>query len=110
MKCWETRGCEGPDNNFDHCPHAMLNGKCAVDCRFAYCERPTHKQASALDILDPNVDRDAAVKEFCSMCTFFIQNGPRLADRVEGEAPAWKLHYAQYYQDPSAGYCSNGIE
>lgn len=101
MNCWEIRGCDGDQENFGHCPHTMLGGRCPVDCAYTVCERPQHKQADVLDLLDPDVDRMAAVKEYCNTCAFFIKNGPRLADRAEGEEPAWKVYYAKYEQDPS---------
>ena len=71
--CWTIRGCEGDLNNYDHCPHAMLGGRCPVDCQFSYCERPQHKQASALDLLEPTVDRSATIKEMCLTCEFYLR-------------------------------------
>jgi hypothetical protein len=76
--CWEIRGCEGPENCYEHCPHYELGGRCPVDCAFAECTRPTHKVASGLDLLDPTIDRTAAIKECCCICQFFLDNGPRL--------------------------------
>ncbi len=101
MKCWETRGCEGPESNYDHCPHAMLNGVCPVDCAFAVCERPAHEQADVMDMLVSDADREVAVKEICGTCKFFLAHAPRMGVRPQDEQPAWKEHYAQYYQDPS---------
>lgn len=77
-KCWEIRGCEGDANNYDHCPHAMLGGRCPVDCAFAECTRPQRKQADVLELLEPTVDRSAAVKEYCCTCSFFLKNAPRI--------------------------------
>jgi len=77
--CWEIRGCDGPENCYDWCPHYELNGKCPVDCQFTFCERPTYKRATSIElILDPDVDRNAAIKEYCATCEFFIKHGPRL--------------------------------
>ena len=90
--CWTIRGCEGDLNNYDHCPHAMLGGRCPVDCQFSYCERPQHKQASALDLLEPTVDRSATIKEMCLTCEFCLQHGPR----KDPEAPAVEV------SDPTA--------
>lgn len=78
--CWEQRGCTGEQNNFDHCPHYELGGKCPIDCAFAECTRDTHVMATDLDLLlDPDVDRNACIKEYCRTCEFFLKNGPKLA-------------------------------
>lgn len=78
--CWEIRGCEGDQNNYDHCPHAMLDGRCPIDCYFTGCERAQHAYANPLDLLNPTVDRSHAIKEQCLMCSFFLQNAPRKSD------------------------------
>ncbi|WP_143711827.1 hypothetical protein [Cryptobacterium curtum] len=80
-RCWEIRGCEGSQDNYDHCPHAMLEGRCPVDCYFTGCELPQHELADPLDLLDATVDRSATIKESCLMCSFFLKHGPRLTDR-----------------------------
>ena len=77
--CWEIRGCEGPENCYGHCPHYELGGRCPVDCKFAECARPAHKTATSIDLLlDPDIDRQAAIKEYCCTCEFFLTNGPKL--------------------------------
>ena len=88
--CWTIRGCEGSENNYGHCPHAMLNGRCPVDCAFTECDRPTHKVASGLMLLDPDIDRSAAIKECCCICEFFITHGPKIkqADTATEDIPA----------------------
>lgn len=78
--CWTIRGCEGSENNFGHCPHYELGGRCPVDCAFAECQRPTHKVPDdPMLLLDPDIDRSTAVKECCCICEFFLANGPRLS-------------------------------
>lgn len=85
--CWERRGCEGEQNNFDHCPHYELNGKCPIDCAFAECQRPTYKQVTGLDLLlDPYIDRDACIKEYCRTCEFYLTHGPKIAGYEEEQA------------------------
>ena len=77
--CWTIRGCDGPENCYGHCPHYELGGRCPVDCAFAECTRPTHKVAEDMMLLlDPDIDRSAAIKECCCICEFFLTNGPKL--------------------------------
>ncbi|MGI6590258.1 MAG: hypothetical protein ACOX1O_01380 [Eggerthellaceae bacterium] len=79
--CWETRGCEGPNNNFDHCPHYMKGSICPKDCQFSWCTRKTHKQTDDIMLLlDPDVDRTKAIKEYCYSCEFFLKHGPRTSE------------------------------
>lgn len=79
--CWEIRGCEGPNNNFDHCPHYMKGSICPKDCQFSWCERKTHKATTDIMLLlDPDVDRRAAIKEYCYSCEFFLKHAPRMAE------------------------------
>ena len=78
--CWEQRGCD--DIMSATCPHASGGKatKCPLDCLYTYCERPQHEQVFDLDLLlDPTVDRNAAVKEACAMCRHFLTHGPRVA-------------------------------
>jgi hypothetical protein len=78
-KCWERRGCD--DEMMQSCPHANPEESCPSRCAFAQCDRPTHEVTSdpAL-IFEPTIDRDAAMKELCTYCGFFLKNGPRVAD------------------------------
>lgn len=79
--CWERRGCEGPENNWDHCPHYMKGSICPKDCQFSWCQRDTHKYTDDIMlILDPTVDRRAAAKEYCYTCEFFLKHAPRMAE------------------------------
>lgn len=79
-KCWEERGCD--DEMQADCPHfAEFDDNCPAKCAFANaCPRPTHKVTidPAL-IFDPDVDRDAAIKDTCMYCEFFLEHGPRRA-------------------------------
>lgn len=78
-KCWETRGCD--DEMMSRCPHVNPTERCPSRCAFAQCDRPSHAPSSdpAL-IFDPTVDRDAAMKEQCTFCAFFLTNGPRIVN------------------------------
>lgn len=79
--CWEIRGCEAEKELFEHCPHRELNGRCPVDCGFARCDRPTHKSVmDPLLMLDPTVDRNAAIKEGCLLCEYYLKHGPRISE------------------------------
>jgi hypothetical protein len=79
-KCWETRGCD--DEMQAECPHPQeLHDNCPTKCAFANaCPRASHVVTSdpAL-IFDPTVDRDAAIKDTCMYCEFFLRHGPRVA-------------------------------
>ena len=77
--CWEERGCD--DEMAATCPHAFASedGVCPAECNFTFCTRDQHHRATTIDLLlDPTVDRSAAVKENCRFCEFFLKNGPRL--------------------------------
>jgi hypothetical protein len=76
-KCWEQRGCD--EEMRATCPHNMPGHQCPTKCAFAQCDRPSHGLTTdpAL-IFDPSVDRSAAIREECTMCAFFIKNGPRV--------------------------------
>lgn len=77
MACWSFRGCD--DEMRASCPHATDPAeRCPHSCQFARCERPTHAMTTDLALVfDPSVDRSAAAKEVCTMCVFFLGNGPR---------------------------------
>lgn len=64
------------------CPHATASTDrlCVTSCYYTNCPRPQYKHVRDLDLLlDPTVDRSAAIKEPCTYCEFFLLNGPRLA-------------------------------
>jgi hypothetical protein len=78
-KCWEERGCDA-EMQAD-CPHPNeLTDNCPTKCAFANtCQRPTHKVTSDPALLfDPDVDREATIKDTCMYCEFFLTRGPRL--------------------------------
>lgn len=77
-KCWETRGCD--EEMQSECPHpTQFFDACPSKCAFAKCDRPTHELTTDPELLlNPNVDRDAAIKEECTYCGFFLRNAPRI--------------------------------
>jgi len=80
MHCWQQRGCD--EELASRCPHAIssTDGLCVTGCYYTNCGRKQYRIATDLDILlDPTVDRSAAIKEPCTYCEFFLLNGPRLA-------------------------------
>ena len=82
--CWEQRGCD--EEMQSRCPHNIPGEPCPADCHYAACQRPTHKVEDDFGILlNPERDYDAAVKEVCRFCEFFLTKGPNVADRKEGE-------------------------
>ena len=92
--CWTIRGCEGIEGLYgmmkDECPHGRTDcySPCKIDCHFAQCTRPTHKVAKSFDLLlDPTVDRNAAIKEGCRVCEFFLTHGPRIGETESSDAP-----------------------
>ena len=83
--CWEMRGCD--DEMQSRCPHNIPGEPCPADCRYAACTRPTHEvEGDFADLLNPERDSDAAVKEICRFCTFFLTHGPKVSDRTGDEA------------------------
>lgn len=75
-RCWETRGCD--EEWMSRCPHALANDICPADCWNTVCERPTHVMATDPEVLlNPYIDYNAAIKETCRYCEFFLNNGPR---------------------------------
>lgn len=79
-KCWEQRGCD--EEMQETCPHPQeLHDNCPTKCAFAdSCPRPSHSVTSdAALIFDPEVDREAAIKDTCMYCEFFLKHGPRRA-------------------------------
>jgi hypothetical protein len=88
-KCWETRGCD--DEMQSRCPHNVEGMPCPADCLSTHCQRPTHETVDAMDaLMNPDVDRAAAVKEACLFCRFFLENGPK----IDTDAPRVEPHMA----------------
>lgn len=84
-KCWEARGCD--DEMQSRCPHNTPGEPCPADCHYAACHRPTHEVCDDFELLlNPERDYDAAIKEVCHFCTFFLTNGPCMSERAEGAA------------------------
>ena len=76
MPCWEQRGCD--EEMQGRCPHNVPGETCPAECHFAACDRPTHQVTQdPLALLDPDIDFDAAVKEGCRICEFFLTHGPQ---------------------------------
>lgn len=76
-KCWEMRGCD--DEMQSRCPHNIPGEPCPADCHFAACHRPTHHVAADLSVLlNPDRDYNAAIKQVCHVCEFFLNNGPEI--------------------------------
>lgn len=83
--CWEMRGCD--DEMQSRCPHNAPKEPCPAECHFAACSRPTHLVEKDLDLLlNPDLDYEAAVKQVCKFCTFFLTKGPRLIEGRPQEA------------------------
>lgn len=83
MACWEMRGCYDDEEMSSRCPHNIPGEPCPADCHFAACQRPTHVVcADFAKLLNPKRDYDAATKEICRFCEFFLNNGPDVADRA----------------------------
>ncbi len=77
-KCWEQRGCD--DEMQAECPHSVdFKDNCPTKCAFAACDRATYELTTDPDLIfDPTVDRDAAIKDGCKFCGFFLTHGPRV--------------------------------
>ena len=77
MACWEKRGCYKDEEMLSRCPHNTPGEPCPPDCHFAACERKTHVVCTQYDkLLNPNINFEAATKEICRFCEFFLDNGP----------------------------------
>ena len=75
--CWEKRGCDEDEEMKGRCPHNIPGEPCPADCNYSACFRATHIVATDINmILNPDLNYDAAVKEVCRMCEFFLKNGP----------------------------------
>lgn len=86
-RCWEHRGCVGKmgltDFMSEECPHSRQDcySPCPAECKYTVCSRPWHKTATGFDlILDPTVDRMAAIKQVCYTCEHFLKHGPRVGE------------------------------
>lgn len=80
--CWELRGCD--DEMQGRCPHNTPGEPCPADCHYAACVRPSHVVCADFEmLLNPDRDYDAANKEICRFCEFFLQHGPDVADRSQ---------------------------
>jgi hypothetical protein len=78
-RCWQQRGCD--EEMWARCPHATssVDGVCVAECCYTNCQRPQREVTSDfMLLLDPTLDRTAAIKENCLNCTYFIQNAPRI--------------------------------
>ncbi len=80
-KCWEQRGCD--EEMQSTCPHPNeLQDRCPTKCAFANCTRPSQAVTSDPELIfDPSVDREAAIKDLCMYCEFFLRHGPRVPAR-----------------------------
>ena len=78
-KCWEQRGCD--EEMQRECPHCVeYLDNCPTKCAFATCDRPTYELTIDPELVfDPTVDRSATIKDGCTFCAFFLQQGPRVA-------------------------------
>lgn len=76
-KCWEQRGCD--EAMQADCPHPeQLRDRCPNKCAFAVCDRPTFELTIDPELMfSTEIDRDAAIKDTCLHCVFFLTNGPR---------------------------------
>ncbi len=82
--CWEQRGCD--EEMQSRCPHNAPNESCPPDCHYAACGRPTHVVASDFDLLlNPELEYDAAIKDICRFCEFFLKQGPIRVFTEDGE-------------------------
>lgn len=77
--CWERRGCD--DEMMGRCPHNIGQEPCPADCWNAACYRETHVVATdPMLLLNPELDYEAAIKQVCRFCEFFLTHGPRRTD------------------------------
>jgi hypothetical protein len=76
-KCWDLRGCD--EEMQSECPHSSsLMDRCPSKCAFAGCDRPTYELTTDPELIfSVEVDREAAIRENCMYCAFFLKNGPR---------------------------------
>ncbi len=76
-RCWEVRGCD--EEMQAECPHPNeLADRCPTKCAFAQCGRPNHELTVDPELIfDPSIDREAAIRDECLYCAFFLRQGPR---------------------------------
>jgi hypothetical protein len=62
------------------CPHATdFHDNCPAKCNFAICSRPTYSLTIDPELVfSADVDREAAIKDVCLSCEFFLSRGPRV--------------------------------
>lgn len=80
--CWQSRGCD--EEIWSRCPH-NVPGKyspCPIDCCFTSCDKPQHRQATVMEMLDSDADLNAPQKEQCRSCGFFLSTAPRISETV----------------------------
>jgi len=77
-KCWEQRGCD--EEMQSECLHSTSIGdRCPTKCAFAGCDRPSYELTTDPELIfSPDVNRNAAIKDGCTFCAFFLVNGPRV--------------------------------
>ncbi|MDR3037580.1 MAG: hypothetical protein LBU31_04145 [Coriobacteriales bacterium] len=78
--CWEQRGCDAEMASY--CPHATAStdGVCPAECCYTACQCEQRQLTADIDLLlDPTVERKAAIKENCRNCAFFLTHAPRRA-------------------------------
>lgn len=110
VMCWTVRGCHGiwgvtGDYMEAHCPHndPTKYSPCPATCAYTRCQRPWHREATnIMDLLDPDVDRMATIKEQCRHCLYFIKRGPRVAGAYAAGGDAG--HDTGARRDASAGH------
>jgi len=76
--CWQRRGCD--PEMWERCPHNVAEkySPCPIDCCYTACDKPQHRQAEIIEILDSDADLNAAQKEQCRACGFFLKTAPRI--------------------------------
>ena len=76
-KCWQERGCD--EEMQAECPHsAVIKDRCPSKCAFAACDRETHSVTTDPELVfSATIERDAAIKDNCLFCGFFLTHGPR---------------------------------
>ncbi len=78
--CWEFRGCD--EEMQQRCPHNTPSQACPANCYYAACYRNCHVVCTDFNmLLNPERNYDAAVREICRFCEYFLQNGPKTKDR-----------------------------
>lgn len=64
------------------CPHNIPGEPCPADCHFAACFRKRHVVCQDFAVLlNPERDYDAAIKEICRFCEYFLKEGPTVSER-----------------------------